>query len=597
MSVEAELLESVSYTPLQRMRHSAAHVMAEAVQEIFPDARFAIGPAIEDGFYYDFDLPRALTPDDLPEIEQRMARIVAGKYPFKCERWPREQALEYFRDKGQVYKVEIIENLPDAEVGIYRQHNFLDLCRGSHVENTGQIGPFKLMRVAGAYWRGDEHRPMLQRLYGTAWFTQEELDQYLWRLEEAQKRDHRKLGRELKLFVLSDELPAGVPMFLPRGEMLRHLMESYVRETQEKYGYQHVWTAHLGKVRLYKTSKHWYTYRENMFPIMQGDQEASEDDAIVLKPMNCPHHITLYKAQMHSYRELPVRYAEFATLYRYEKAGTLTGLARVRSLTQDDAHVFLRPDQIQEEFDRAVNLTMEVFNTYGLKDYWIALSLRDPLKKEEYVGSDEVWEQAEAALRTAVEKRGIDYKAVIGEAAFYGPKVDFMVRDALGREWQTATIQLDFIQPENFGLEYIGEDGQPHRPIIIHRAVTGSTERFMAMIIEHFAGAFPVWLAPVQAMIIPIADRHIEYANMVLEALKGAGIRAEVDVRGERMNAKVRDAQMQKIPYMLVVGDKEATNNAVAVRLRSNENLGATPLTDFIEHVTEIVKTKSQELW
>jgi threonyl-tRNA synthetase len=597
MSVEAELLESVSYTPLQRMRHSAAHVMAEAVQEIFPDARFAIGPAIEDGFYYDFDLPRALTPDDLPEIEQRMARIVAGKYPFKRDRWTREKALEYFRDKGQIYKVEIIENLPDAEVGIYQQNNFLDLCRGPHVENTGQIGPFKLMRVAGAYWRGDEHRPMLQRLYGTAWFTQEELDQYLWRLEEAQKRDHRKLGRELKLFVLSDELPAGVPMFLPRGEMLRHLMESYVRETQERYGYQHVWTAHLGKVRLYKTSKHWYTYRENMFPVMQGEQESSEDDAFVLKPMNCPHHITLYKTQMHSYRELPVRYAEFATLYRYEKAGTLTGLARVRSLTQDDAHVFLRPDQIQEEFDRAVNLTLEVFNTYGLTDYWIALSLRDPLKKEDYVGSDEVWDQAEAALQGAVENKGIEYKAVLGEAAFYGPKVDFMVRDALGREWQCSTIQLDFIQPENFGLEYIGEDGQPHRPIIIHRAVTGSTERFMALIIEHFAGAFPAWLAPAQAMVIPIADRHIEYANKVLETLKAAGIRAEVDVRGERMNAKVRDAQMQKIPYMLVVGDKEAADNAVAVRLRSNENLGATPLSDFIEHITEIIKTKSQELW
>jgi threonyl-tRNA synthetase len=597
MSVEAELLESVSYTPLQRMRHSAAHVMAEAVQEIFPDARFAIGPAIEDGFYYDFDLPRALTPDDLPEIEQRMARIVAGKYPFKRDRWAREKALEYFRDKGQIYKVEIIENLPDAEVGIYQQNNFLDLCRGPHVENTGQIGPFKLMRVAGAYWRGDEHRPMLQRLYGTAWFTQEELDQYLWRLEEAQKRDHRKLGRELKLFVLSDDLPAGVPMFLPRGEMLRHLMESYVRETQERYGYQHVWTGHLGKVRLYKTSKHWYTYRENMFPVMQGEQESSEDDAFVLKPMNCPHHITLYKTQMHSYRELPVRYAEFATLYRYEKAGTLTGLARVRSLTQDDAHVFLRPDQVQEEFDRAFNLTLEVFNTYGLTDYWIALSLRDPQKKEDYVGSDEVWDQAEAALRAAVENRGIEYKAVPGEAAFYGPKVDFMVRDALGREWQCSTIQLDFNQPENFGLEYIGEDGQAHRPIIIHRAVTGSTERFMAMIIEHFAGAFPVWLAPVQAMIIPIADRHIEYANMVLETLKAAGVRAEVDVRGERMNAKVRDAQMQKIPYMLVVGDKEAADNAVAVRLRSNENLGATPLSSFIEHVTETIKTKSQDLW
>ena len=596
MSVEAEIMESVSYTPIQRMRHSASHVMAEAVLEIFPDAKLAIGPAIENGFYYDFDLPRALTPDDLPDIEQRMARIIAGKYPFIQDRWPREKALEHFRAKGQTYKVELIENLPDAEVGMYQQDNFLDLCRGPHVSNTGEIGPFKLMSVAGAYWRGDEHRPMLQRLYGTAWFTQEELDQYLWRLEEAQKRDHRKLGRELKLFVLSDDLPAGVPMFLPHGETLRYQMESYVRETQEKYGYQHVWTAHLGKVRLYKTSKHWFTYRENMFPVMQGDQEATEDDGYVLKPMNCPHHITLYKSQMHSYRELPVRYAEFATLYRYEKAGTLTGLARVRSLTQDDAHVFLRPDQIQEEFDRAVNLTLEVFNTYGLQDYWIALSLRDPQKKEDYVGSDEVWERAEASLRAAVENNAIQYQAVIGEAAFYGPKVDFMVRDALGREWQCATIQLDFNQPENFELEYIGEDGQAHRPVMIHRAVTGSTERFMAMIIEHFAGAFPVWLSPVQAMIIPIADRHNEYAYQVMAHLKAAGVRVEVDTRSERMNAKVRDAQLQKIPYMLVVGDKEAVNNAVALRLRTNENLGAVPLADFIDRITSIIKTRSREL-
>ncbi len=597
MSVEVELEESVNYTPIQRMRHSAAHVMAEAVQEIFPDAKFAIGPAIEDGFYYDFDLPRALTPEDLPEIERRMKRIVDGKYAFLRDRWPREKALEYFGKKGQNYKVEIIENLPDEEVGIYQQGNFLDLCRGPHVENTGQIGPFKLMRVAGAYWRGDEHRPMLQRIYGTAWFSQEELDQYLWRLEEAQKRDHRKLGRELKLFVLSDELPGGVPMFLPNGEMLRHLMEEYVRQTQERYGYQHVWTSHLGKVRLYKTSKHWYTYRENMFPVMKGEQEQSEDDGYILKPMNCPHHFTLYKSQMHSYRELPVRYAEFATLYRYEKAGTLTGLARVRSVTQDDAHVFLRPDQIQQEFDNAVNLSLEVFETYGLSDYYVRLSLRDPQKKEEYIGDDAVWIEAESALRNAVESKGLKYEEGIGEAAFYGPKVDFMVRDALGREWQCATVQLDFIQPENFELEYVGEDGLPHRPVIIHRAVTGSTERFMAMLIEHFAGAFPVWLSPVQAMIIPIADRHHEYADKVLETLKDAGIRAEIDKRGERMNAKIRDAQLQKVPYMLVVGDKEAASEAVSVRLRSNVDLKSMPLADFVERVGEIITTKNRELW
>lgn len=596
MSVEAEILETVNYTPIQRMRHSAAHVMAEAVQEIFPDAKFGIGPAIEDGFYYDFDLPRPLTPEDLPEIEQRMAKIVAGKYPFLRDRWPREKALEYFQAKGQQYKVELINNLTDSEVGIYQQNRFLDLCRGPHVDNTGQIGPFKLMKIAGAYWRGDERRPMLQRIYGTAWFQQDELDQYLWRLEEAAKRDHRKLGRELKLFVMNENLPGGVPMFLPNGEMLRHQMESYVRETQERYGYQHVWTSHLGRVRLYKTSKHWYNYRENMFPTMMGDQEQSEDDAYILKPMNCPHHITLFKSQTHSYREMPVRYAEFATLYRYEKAGTLTGLARVRSLTQDDAHVFLRPDQIQEEFNRAIDLTLEVFKTYGLTDYWISLSLRDPLKKEEYAGSDEIWDKAENALREAVENKGIKYTKMIGEAAFYGPKTDFMVKDALGRDWQCATVQLDFIQPENFELEYIAEDGQPYRPVIIHRAVTGSTERFMAMLIEHFAGAFPVWLAPVQAIVIPIADRHNEYAEQVLARLKAAGVRASMDVRSERMNAKVRDAQMQKIPYMLVVGDKEAAADAVAVRLRTNENLGAKPLSEFLEHIQEIIKSKSLEL-
>jgi threonyl-tRNA synthetase len=597
MTVEVELQESLNYTPLQRMRHSAAHIMAEAVLEIFPDARLAIGPAIEDGFYYDFDLPRALTPEDLPDIEQRMHRIINGKYPFKHEMWPREKALHYFGEHNQSYKVELIENLSDQEVGIYTQDTFLDLCRGPHVENTQQVGPFKLMRVAGAYWRGDEHRPMLQRIYGTAWFTQEDLDQYLWRLDEAAKRDHRKLGKDLKLFFLSDEVGAGIPMFLPRGETLRHEMESYVRETQERYGYQHVWTSHLGKVHLYKTSKHWYTYRENMFPVMKGEQEASEDDGIMLKPMNCPHHILLYKAQMHSYRELPLRYAEFATLYRYEKAGTLTGLARVRSVTQDDAHVFMRPDQVQQEFDNAVNLTLEVFNTYGLSDYSVRLSLRDPQKKEEYVGRDDVWEAAENALKDAAESRGISYEIGIGEAAFYGPKVDFMVRDALNREWQCSTIQLDFNQPENFELEYVGEDGQVHRPVMIHRAVTGSTERFMAMLIEHFAGAFPVWISPVQAMIIPIADRHIEYANSVLATLKAAGIRAEIDVRGDRMNAKIRDAQMQKIPYMLVVGDKEAQAEAVSVRLRSNVDLKAIPVKQFIDSVSVIIKSKSRELW
>ena len=598
MPTPIETEAAVGYNAqLARMRHSASHVMAEAVQELFPEAKFGIGPAVEDGFYYDFELPRALTPADLPEIEQRMRRILASHAPFIRASWPRIQALTYFRDHNQPYKVELIESLTDAEVGIYQQSNFLDLCHGPHIENTEQIGPIKLLSVAGAYWRGNERRPMLQRIYGTAWFTQDELDQYLWRQAEALKRDHRKLGRELKLFMFSDDVCSGVPMFYPRGEMLRYLMESYVREAQERYGYQHVWTSHLGRVRLYKTSKHWYTYRDDMFPVMAGEQEQSEDDTYMLKPMNCPHHILLYKAQRHSYRELPVRYAEFATLYRYEQTGALTGLSRVRSVTQDDAHAFIAPEQIQQEFDNAINLTQEVFETYGLHDYKVRLSLRDPEQKADYIGSDEVWEHAESALRAAAERRGLTYTLGIGEAAFYGPKVDFMVHDVLGRPWQCATIQLDFNLPENFELEYIGEDGQAHRPVMIHRAVTGATERFMALLIEHFAGAFPVWLAPVQAMIIPITERHNAYAQQVLAKLKAAGIRAEVDSRNERMKAKIRDAQLQKYPYMLVVGDKEAASDAVSVRLRTGTDLKAIALPAFIEQASTLIRTKSLELW
>jgi threonyl-tRNA synthetase len=597
-AVEQELNASVAYSPIQRMRHSAAHVMAEAVQSIFPDAKFAIGPAIEDGFYYDMELPRALSPDDFPEIERRMAESIAKNHPFVQSKWPREKALQYFKEHNQPYKIEIIENLPDAEVGIYQQGPFLDLCRGPHVESTGQIGPFKLMRVAGAYWRGDEHRPMLQRLYGTAWFSQEELDHYLWQLEEAKKRDHRKLGKELALFTFSEDVGPGIPLFLPKGEMLRHLMEGFVREVQTKHGYQHVWTSNLGRVKLYKTSKHWYSFKDDNFPVMRGEQEQTEDEGYLLKPMNCPHHIMLFKSQMHSYRELPIRYAEFATLYRYEKAGTLTGLARVRSLTQDDCHIFCTPEQVHTEFGRALEISMEVLHTYGLdKDFTLRLSLHDPNVKDYYIGSEEVWQKAEADLAAVLDARGLKYTPVPGEAAFYGPKMDLIIRDALGREWQCSTIQLDFNQPNNFELEYIGEDGLAHRPVMLHHAVTGSTERFLAMLIEHYAGNFPVWLAPVQAMIIPIADRHLAYAEAVAAKLKAAGLRVEIDSRSERMNAKVRDAQLQKIPYMLVVGDREASEEAVSLRLRSNENLGAIPLARFMEEALTLSRERSLELW
>jgi threonyl-tRNA synthetase len=603
--VAQEFSSSVNYTPIQRMRHSAAHVMAEAIQDLFPEAKFAIGPAIEDGFYYDMELPRPLTPDDFPAIEERMRASIAKKHPFVQSRWPRDKALAYFREKKQPYKIEIIENLPDAEVGIYQQGPFLDLCRGPHVANTGEIGPVKMMRVAGAYWRGDEKRPMLQRLYGTAWFTQEELDKYLWQQEEARKRDHRKIGRELSLFTFSEDVGPGIPLFLPKGEMVRHLMESYVRETQERYGYQHVWTANIARVRLYKRSKHWYHYREGMFPKMQEDRdlregespEEIEDNSFELKPMNCPSHFLLYKSQRHSYRELPIRYAEFATLYRYEKQGELSGLTRVRALTQDDSHIIVRHDQIMDEFGRIVDLVGEILTTFGLTDYSVRLSLPDLSDSEKYHGNVEIWERAVADLRTALDAKGLAYEAVEGEAAFYGPKMDLMARDALGREWQLSTIQLDFFQPENFELEYIGEDGQAHRPAVIHRAILGSTERFMGVLIEHYAGNFPLWLAPVQAMIIPIADRHTPYAEHVAERLRAAGLRVEVDARSERMNAKVRDAQLQKIPYMLVVGDKEAEAEAVSLRLRSNENIGAVPLERFIERASDLNRSRSHDLW
>ncbi len=606
MSVEEELNESVKYTPIQKMRHSAAHVMAEAIQDLFPGTKFAIGPAIEDGFYYDMELPRPLSPDDFPAIEERMRASIKANHPFKQSRWSREKALKYFREKDQPFKIEIIENLPDAEVGIYEQGPFLDLCRGPHVESTGKIGVVKLMRTAGAYWRGDENKPMLTRVYGTAWNNQAELDEYLWRLEEARKRDHRKLGRELNLFTFSEDVGPGIPLFLPHGEIIRHEMENYVRSVQEAHGYQHVWTSNIARVRLYKRSKHWYHYRDSMFPVMNESRDTHEgesdeeklDNSFELKPMNCPSHFTLYNSQRHSYREFPIRYAEFSTLYRYEKQGELSGLTRVRSLSQDDSHIFVRHDQIQSEFSDIVDLIREILGTFGLTDYHLRLSLPDFADTTKYHGNEEIWRAAVSDLKAALDAKGLEYESAEGEAAFYGPKLDLMARDALGREWQLSTIQLDFFHPENFDMEYIGEDGQPHRPAVIHRAIMGSVERFMGVLIEHYAGAFPAWLSPVQAMVIPISDeKHGAYAQQVYEKLRAAGIRAEVDNRKERMNAKVRDAQLRKIPYMLVVGDKEAEAQAVALRLRSNENLGAIPLDDFISQAARRIGERSHDLW
>jgi threonyl-tRNA synthetase len=594
MVIDNPLEQSVNYTPLQRMRHSAAHVLAEAVQDLFPGARFAIGPAIEDGFYYDMELPRPLTPEDLPAIEERMRASIAAKYPFVHSEWPREKALAYFREHDQPYKVELIEDLPDEMVGIEEQGPFLDLCRGQHVENTGQIGPFKLMRVAGAYWRGDEKRPMLQRVYGTAWDSQEELDAYLERLEEAKKRDHRRLGRELELFMNSEEVGAGLPLWLPKGATVRRLLEEYILELERRQGYQHVYTPNLAKLDLYKTSGHWEHYHDTMYPPMV--MESGEE--LVLRPMNCPHHIQIYKAKMRSYRDLPIRIAELGTMYRLEKSGELAGLSRVRAMTLNDAHIFCTPEQMLPEFIKVVQLIQEVYAVMGFEQYTYRLSLRDPNDKEKFVENEEMWRSSEAALRQALDWLGLEYYEGIGDAAFYGPKLDVQVANALGKEESISTVQLDFTLPERFQLEYIGEDGLPHRPVMIHRGVISTMERFMAFLIENYAGNFPVWLAPVQAMVIPVSDeRHGEYARQVYERLLAAGLRAEVDLRKERMNLKVREAQLQKIPYMLVVGDKEAAADAVSLRLRTNENIGAVPLEDFIAVATRLDRERSRELW
>ncbi len=572
-------IQSSGISELDAMRHSLAHVMAEAVLELFPDAKLGIGPWIEHGFYYDFDLPRSLTPDDLEQIEKLMRKRIAARTPFERAVLTHEEARRLFAD--QQYKLELIEGFKDQQLSTYRQADFVDLCRGPHVADTGKIGAFKLLSVAGAYWRGDEHRPMLQRIYGAAFATQAELDEYLHRLEQARLRDHRKLGKELHLFTFSDQIGPGLPLFLPRGEILRHLMEEYVRDTQTRYGYQHVWTGHMVKRELFARSGHLEHYGDVMFPPM-----IDEDQAFMLKPMNCPSHMTLFNTEMHSYRDLPLRYAEFCTLYRYERSGELSGLTRVRSLTQDDCHIFCTPEQVGEEFGRALDLIREVLDTYGFTDYRVQLSLRDPAS-DKFVDDTEKWSLAEAALRQALDAKGVSYTPVTGEAAFYGPKADFMARDVLGREWQLSTIQVDFIQPARLGVEYIAEDGKPHTPVVLHRAVTGSTERFLGVLIEHFGGAFPLWLSPVQAIVLPIADRHNAYAAETATRFQAAGLRVEVDSRSERLQFKIREAQVQKMPYMLVVGDTEAAAGTVSVRDRAGAKRDAVPVDTLVAELAD----------
>ncbi len=570
---------------LARMRHSAAHLMAEAVQEIFPDAKFGIGPAIDNGFYYDFDLPRPLTPDDLADIEARMRTHRKADERFERNEVSRDEALEIFGDNP--YKVEIIEELPeDATISTYRQGDFLDLCKGPHVESTKKIGPFKLQSVAGAYWRGDERRPMLQRIYGTAWPTQDELDDYLEKLEEAQKRDHRRLGRELDLFSVSEEIGPGLILWHPNGAMVRYLVEQFEQQEQIRRGYDLVYTPHIASERIYQISGHLQTYGENMYSPM-----SIEDVDYYLKPMNCPGHIMIYKGQVHSYRELPVRYAELGTVYRYERSGTLHGMLRVRGFTQDDAHIFCTHDQVVDEVGRAIDLALHMADVFGY-GFEVYLGTRP----EKAIGGEEIWDEATDKLKEALGQRRLDYILDEGEGAFYGPKIDIKWLDALGRAWTGPTIQVDFNLPERFDVNYIGEDGERHRVAMIHRTLLGSMERFVGGLVEHYAGAFPAWLAPVQAMVIPITDKQADYADEVAQKLKAADIRVEVDRSRDRMQAKIRNAQLQKVPYMLVVGGREAEANAVAVRLRSGEDLGAMPVEDFRSLIQPVIETKSLDL-
>jgi len=591
-----KIKEKYEESALYRLRHSTAHVMAEAVLEKFPEAKIAIGPPIDDGFYYDFDLPRALTPEDLEEIEARMKAIVKGKHQFSKKVLSAGEAREIFSD--QPYKLELIDGLEQGgfdeygnplqekpDISIYKLDHFTDLCRGPHVDNTNDINPksFKLLNVAGAYWRGDERRPMLQRIYGTVWESEEELQDYLHRMDEARKRDHRKLGRELDLFSISDDVGPGMILWHPKGGRIRRVVERFWEDEHEKAGYEFVYTPHIGRSKLWETSGHLGFYKDNMFaPIeIEGQQ-------YYLKPMNCPFHVSIFNNKLHSYRDLPVRLAEKGTVYRYERSGVLHGLMRVRGFTQDDAHHFCAPEQMPAEIDMVLNFSLHMLRSFGFQEISAFLSTRP----DKYVGDPALWIDAEKALQSSLERANLPYEVDRGGGAFYGPKIDLKVKDAINREWQLTTIQFDFNFPDRFDLNFIGEDGMQHRPYMIHRALLGSMERFFGVLIEHFGGAFPVWLAPVQAILIPIADRHVEYTQEVVEKLKQSGIRAEVDTRSERMNAKIRDAQNQKIPYMLVVGDKEIENGQVALRLRSGDNPGPMTLSAFLEFAQKEISEK-----
>jgi len=572
---------------LEILRHSTAHLMAQAIKRLYKNVKLGVGPVIEGGFYYDIDMEESLTPEDLPKIEKEMKKIVKENIEIHRLEVSRGEAIQRYKEIGDEYKLELIEAIPeDEQVSIYEQGEFFDLCRGIHVPSTGKIKEFKLLNIAGAYWRGDSDNKMLQRIYGTAFFTKEELDEHLRLLEEAKERDHRKLGKELQLFSNNQLIGQGIPLWLPKGATIRRVIERYIVDKEVSLGYDHVYTPVLGSVELYKTSGHWDHYQENMFPVMQMDNEE-----LVLRPMNCPHHMMIYKNSIHSYRELPIRIAELGTMHRYEMSGALSGLQRVRGMTLNDAHIFVRPDQIKDEFKRVVNLIIEVYKDFDLNDYSFRLSYRDPEDKEKYFDDDEMWNKAQGMLKEAMDDLGLDYFEAEGEAAFYGPKLDVQVKTALGKEETLSTVQLDFLLPEKFDLTYIGEDGKQHRPVVIHRGVVSTMERFVAFLIEEYKGAFPTWLAPVQVQVIPVSpDVHFDYAKQVTDQLKSKGIRVELDTRDEKIGYKIRHAQMQKIPYMLVVGDQEVKDQSVNVRKYGEQQSVSVPFEQFLQQVQEEAK-------
>ncbi|WP_342623286.1 threonine--tRNA ligase [Bacillus subtilis] len=575
-----EIITEGSEEGLQIMRHSTAHLLAQAIKRIYKDVKFGVGPVIENGFYYDVEMDEAITPEDLPKIEKEMKKIVNANLPIVRKEVSREEAKARFAEIGDDLKLELLDAIPEGEtVSIYEQGEFFDLCRGVHVPSTGKIKEFKLLSLAGAYWRGDSKNQMLQRVYGTAFFKKADLEEHLRMLEEAKERDHRKLGKELKLFANSQKVGQGLPLWLPKGATIRRVIERYIVDKEISLGYEHVYTPVLGSKELYETSGHWDHYQEGMFPPMEMDNET-----LVLRPMNCPHHMMIYKQDIHSYRELPIRIAELGTMHRYEMSGALSGLQRVRGMTLNDAHIFVRPDQIKDEFIRTVRLIQDVYEDFGLSDYTFRLSYRDPEDTEKYFDDDEMWNKAQSMLKEAMDEIGHDYYEAEGEAAFYGPKLDVQVKTAIGKEETLSTVQLDFLLPERFDLTYIGEDGKQHRPVVIHRGVVSTMERFVAFLIEEHKGALPTWLAPVQFQVIPVSPAvHLDYAKKVQERLQREGLRVEVDSRDEKIGYKIREAQMQKIPYMLVVGDQEAENSAVNVRKYGEQNSETISLDEFVK--------------